>query len=683
MGWFWGAAGLSLAVAAGVALGGAARSWLAAVVLVAGAASGWGAVVRVEATLAADLVEGPIVAVGTVADEPTGAGRFVLSAHWVSTDARWEPSDLPPLVVSTADAEVVLTAGDRVLVRGTLRPGAGRVRGDPVAGRISRASVERLSSSDNPLFVVGNALRRRVAANLADADDAEAAALLSGFLIGDTSKLQDRDLDSLRRSGLTHFVAVSGSNVALFLAGWWLVTAPLAARPRVRSALGLIGLGIFVVVTRWEPSVVRAATMAGLVLGGRLMGVPIDTWTALGLAVSGLILLSGDLAVSVGFQLSVAATAGVLAGAGSFAGRRPKWVWTALAATLSAQAAVTPILLFHFGTVPLLSPLANLMAAPLVTLATALGGAGVVVGWDLPVGVALIAARGVLGVAHTAGGWPQLGLSGVVVAATAFPLARIRRLRPVLAAAAVVALASLAVPVASPEGPTVTFLDVGQGDAVLLTDETGAVVLVDGGRDPLVLAERLRRRGIRKIDLLVVTHGDGDHAGGLEGIVSTMPVGLIWIPDQPDLGEVLPGIVAAARERHIAAVAQRSGPRLTVGRFAISVLGPRRRYASPNDGSLVLWVEAGATTLLLPGDIEAVAQKELPPVRPDVLLVPHHGSATTDLDWLAATAGPVAVVSVGENGYGHPVPDVLKVLRAEGAAVWITQQAGDIVLPLG
>ena len=153
-----------------------------------------------------------------------------------------------------------------------------------------------------------------------------------------------------------------------------------ATSPRLRSVLGLVGLVIFVVVTRWEPSVVRAAAMAGLILSGRALALPLDAWTALGVAVAGLLLFSGDLSVSVGFQLSVAATCGVLVGARLFADRRPKWLWSALGATLSAQVAVVPLLLLHFQTVPLLAPLANLMAAPVVTIATIFGGVGVLSG---------------------------------------------------------------------------------------------------------------------------------------------------------------------------------------------------------------------------------------------------------------------------------------------------------------
>ncbi|NIS29049.1 MAG: hypothetical protein GWO04_03395, partial [Actinobacteria bacterium] len=162
----------------------------------------------------------------------------------------------------------VPTAGDHVVVRGMLQDRPTRVRGDPAAGVVVGASVEVVASSSNPLFTVGNAMRRRVAGSLEEDSDPRAA-LMSGFLIGDTAGLAGDDVEALRRAGLSHFVAVSGSNVALFLAAWWVLTAPLALSARVRSLTGLVGLALFVIITRWEPSVVRAATMAGLVLGGR------------------------------------------------------------------------------------------------------------------------------------------------------------------------------------------------------------------------------------------------------------------------------------------------------------------------------------------------------------------------------------------------------------------------------
>ena len=87
--------------------------------------------------------------------------------------------------------------------------------------------------------------------------------------------------------------------------------------------------------------------------------------------------------------------------------------------------------------------------------------------------------------------------------------------------------------------------------------------------------------------------------------------------------------------------------------------------------------------MLLPADIEAVAQRELPPVRPDAMVVPHHGSSTTDLAWLEGALGYTAVLSYGENTYGHPHPDVLAVLEASGATVHHTMLEGDVTIPLG
>lgn len=660
-------------VGAAVAAGVTRRVGIAALLLMAtaGVGSGSAAAERVEATLNAEVPEGPISVVGRVTEDGNEARPGIV----VPESARAGP----PLSIELAAGDR-LVAGERVRIDGSLRHAPGWVRGDPVAGRLRAERIERIEPA-GPLLAVGNAVRARVLATAGGEDPGRS--LLRGFLIGDTSTLASRDLEALRRSGLTHFVAVSGSNVALFLAGWWVVTAPFGLGSRRRFALGLIGLAIFVVVTRWEGSVLRAAAMAGLMLGGAAAGVVVDGWMALGAAVTGLILLTGHLAVDVGFQLSVAATAGILLGAGSPGRRRPRWAWTVLAATASAQLAVLPILLWHFGSVPLFAPLANLVAAPLVSVATIAGALGVISGSGALVALGARLAGLVLTVADLAASWPQLGVGAVLVLGSGGALAAFRRLRPVVtvAGAAAVAVITLGIGVA-PVGETVTFLDVGQGDAVLIRSN-GMAALVDGGRDPLLLEGRLRSHGIGRIDLLVVTHGDLDHVGGLDGILSGHGVGRLWVPAFGSRGDVLDELVAAARAAGIGveAIGARSPP-VRIGAVTVQPLGPARRYATDNDGSIVLWVEA-RRSLLLAGDIESIAQRELPEVRPDVLLVPHHGSATTDVAWLEQVLGRTAVVSVGENRYGHPAPEIMAVLELSGAAVLTTAEDGDVLVRLG
>jgi competence protein ComEC len=663
--------------------------WIAGLIVV-GATSGALAAQRTRATLTAPIPEGRATLIARVLEDPlpvSSGYRFLARPIGVVEAGGWVAGAFPNVAV-ISDEMPRATAGTKVVVSGFLRSRPAMIRGDPVAGRLSADSVEPLPNGQSALFAAGNALRDRVTAGLAGHGDDPAAALMAGFLIGDTTGLDFEHVDALRRSGLTHFVAVSGSNVALFLLAWWVVTAPLSIHPRIRGVVGLAGLALFVVATRWEPSVLRAAAMAGLVLGGRVFSVPIDAWTALGGAGIVLLSISGHLAADIGFQLSAVATAGVMMGSGIFAGRRPKLMWTGLAAAVAAQAAVIPLLLLHFGIVPLLSPLANLVAAPLVTIATTLGGVGVVVGIPGLTGMGIAFARAVLAVAETAADWPQLDWLGTGLAVAGGLAALRTSLRPfvAVAVAGILGFVNL-VPVAVTDTATVTFFDVGQGDAVLLQDAAGVSVLIDAGRDPRVIRGKLRDAGVRRIDLLVATHGDADHVAGMIGLESHVAIDRMWVPDQPDLGELLPRVAEAVAARGGKVEAPSPGTTVSAGGFTIEVLSPQRRYQGENDGSVVLWVEAAGTSVLLPGDIEAVAQRELPGLQPDVLLVPHHGSATTDLRWLAATVagspdGKIAVVSVGENTYGHPSPEVLAVLEAANAFVVLTTEEGDVAVTL-
>jgi competence protein ComEC len=652
-------------------------------ILGVGVVSGAGAVHRRAETLEAGLPAGRGVLVGVATTDSLRYGssfRFVLRPTGWSTVWGERPWIGPPIAVIGDESGVV--AGDVVSVSGMVRAQPDLIRGDPVAGRITARSVTVQRGSASPVMAAGNAVRRRVQAQIGRLGVSAEAALLRGFLIGDIDDLPESDTESLRRAGLTHYVAVSGSNVALVLGAWWLVLGPTGAGSRTRAVTGLVVLAVFVVATRWEPSVIRAATMAALMLAGRALGVAVDAWLGLGGAVALLLALSGDLAYDAGFQLSVLATAGVLLGARLWADRSPRPVWGLLGATLSAQVAVAPILLLHFGTVPLLAPIANLIAAPLVTIATGLAGAGVIVGWDLPLRLAGIVARLILEVARTVGEWPQLGPVAVAGLGLLVAAARWIRMRGAVAAVVGAVVLVAMIPPPPPATPTVVFVDVGEGNATLLRDPSGAVVLVDGGRDPEVLRAALRRYGVRRIDLLVGSHGDADHVGGFAGLLSFVTVGRIWVPDFATTGEILDEVIGDAESRRVAVDRVARGARAEVGEFAIDVLGPDRRYETDNDGSVVLMVESGDHTVLLPGDIEAIAQRSIGPQHPDILVLPHHGAATTDPAWLAATVGPMAVISVGPNTYGHPAPEILEILEASETQVLSTWEEGDISIAL-
>jgi ComEC/Rec2-related protein len=205
------------------------------------------------------------------------------------------------------------------------------------------------------------------------------SALVRGLTIGDTSGMDRVDEDALRRAGLSHLVAVSGSNVALVL-GVVLVAARVV-RPKLRLVLAAAALTVLVVVVGPEPSVLRAAAMGAIALLALGSGIRADPLAALGVAVLGVVGVRPGMVASVGLHLSVAATAGIIVWTAPIAGalrRVPRPLALALGATLAAQFAVAPITAGVFGQLSMAGPVANLVALPAVAPATVAGLAGAV-----------------------------------------------------------------------------------------------------------------------------------------------------------------------------------------------------------------------------------------------------------------------------------------------------------------
>ena len=230
--------------------------------------------------------------------------------------------------------------------------------------------------------------------------------------------------------------------------------------------------------------------------------------------------------------------------------------------------------------------------------------------------------------------------------------------------------------------PAVVFLDVGQGDATLFIDHdlTG---LIDGGPDPVVLTRKLERYGVDRIDVVIVSHVHADHIIGLEAVIGRVPVGLIVADFANHATPAAEWLLTEAERHGIGLASPTPGWSFGTESLGFEILGPQRRYASPNDESIVVLVSLGAERILMSGDMETFAQAELRVPGVDVLKVPHQGAATSDLGWLADHAGHTSVVSVGPNQFGHPSPDVLDALSSAGARVHRTDQDGDLVIDSG
>jgi competence protein ComEC len=419
-------------------------------------------------------------------------------------------------------------------------------------------------------------------------------------------------------------------------------------------------------------------------------------------------------AASTSFQLSFAAALGVALlyeplsrGIGS----RGSGAMRLLAATLAAQLAVAPLLLHHFGEFSLLAVPGNLLVLPLVPLVMALSMLSTLMGIlnlpfaDIPLRAAAPAVSWILAVARTlsAPGWSVLHIAPFSAAWTAayYPVlaaaflrrggwARLAR----VALAAMIAVALLIgsiIPVirlGSSTGMRVTFIDVGQGDAILVQAPSGASVLVDGGEEEGILAADLRSRGVRQLDVIVVSHPEKDHIGGLEGAMDVCDVGMLVHPGIEG-GEAAEELFLRAAEEGIRIERMRKGQTMSLGELELRALGPPLDMSEDvptNDGSLVIRVEGPGLSLILTGDVEEVGEAALlrypEELRGDILKVPHHGGFCEQNEELFEIIDPeIAVVCVGrKNSYGHPSRPTVEALEGVGCSVYRTDLRGDIVV---
>ena len=239
-----------------------------------------------------------------------------------------------------------------------------------------------------------------------------------------------------------------------------------------------------------------------------------------------------------------------------------------------------------------------------------------------------------------------------------------------------------------PSELTVRFFDVGQGDAALLTSPGGVAILVDGGPEPDQVATELVALGVRRLDLVIASHPHADHVVGLPAVLARIPVGLLLEPACKDESPDGAALDAAVTSEHIAVRHPRAGDVLQVGDVRLEILSPDRCWSGTesdtNNDAIVVRASIGEDSVLFATEPEEPAQQVLldegADLHADVLKVPHHGAATSIEPFFEAVDAEVAVVSVGPNTYGHPVPEVLDWIRATGAEVFRTDRAGTVTV---
>lgn len=602
------------------------------------------------------------------------------------------------------------------------------------------AAVLRVRGGGAPVVLEEASAVQRLAGRLraglreaTDGLDADARALLPGFVVGDTSRVPAELDEAFKATDLTHLLAVSGANftilLALFIGPPGLAQraerrglAPRLGIPLRATALagGVLTLG-FVIVCRPDPSVVRAAACGSLALLAIATGRRRSLIPALATAVLLLVLYDPWLARSYGFLLSVLATGALLTLAPRWSAalqrrRVPPRPAEALAAAGAAQAVCAPVVAVLSAKVSLVAVPCNLLAEFAVAPATVLGFATLATApVAMPVAECLAwcaswPAGWIADIARTGASLPGAGVDWpgswtgalLLVLVTVVVVLVGRRLisHPWLVGACLVAFLLVVVqppPLTRvitgwpPPGWRFVMCDVGQGDATVLAAGDGAGVVVDAGPDPVLVDRCLTALGISRIPLVVLTHFHADHVVGLPGVLRGRSVGAIAATGFEEPADQAEFVRREAAARRIPLTRAVAGEERRTGSLTWRVLWPPGDAAAPdgpNDASVTMLVRSAGLTLLLLGDLEPPGQRELarsPEAAAleavDVVKVAHHGSAYQDPGLIRAMAPRLALISVGaDNPYGHPAPSTVAALRAGGATVLRTDEDGAIAV---
>lgn len=544
----------------------------------------------------------------------------------------------------------------------------------------------------------------------------DTSAFAKALLLGDRSDLDYETYTSLQTAGIMHIVAVSGLHVTILFT---LINILCLKRRWLIAILGIPALACFAVVGGFSPSVIRACIMQALIIVAMLFSREYDGPTELSFACLVMLLANPLVITSVSFQLSVGCMIGIFA----FQRRIFDWIlekleskdkqsrkrlkhWFAqsVSMTLSAMSLTTPLVAYYFGLVSLVGVFANLLTLWVISFIFYGIMLSCAAGWFLPAAGSAISwfvawpIRYVLGTAKLLASFPLAAVytRSIYIAAwlvLCYLLLGIflvmKEKRPgVLAGCAAVSLC-LCVAASWIEPMTddcrMTVLDVGQGQSIILQSE-GKTFLVDCGgsydEDAADLAaDTLLSQGIARLDGAIVTHYDRDHAGGMGYLLSRIPADVLFIPDYGDDSGTRSGLEAQMDGRVNLVLRDME---MYYGNTLIRIFAPVIPD-SGNESSLAVLFSAKNCDILITGDRSDFGERMLLKTAslPDleVLVAGHHGSkSSTCEELLAATTPEIVVISVGDNSYGHPAPELLDRLRKYGCTVYRTDIHGNIIL---
>lgn len=573
---------------------------------------------------------------------------------------------------------------------------------------------------------LGFAIKNKVVNIISKSLDKNQAGLLEGMLIGYKDGLDENAFTAFSKAGLTHIMVASGMNVAFIILPFAFIFKKLKIGNKAANISTIVILVLFVFVTGFSASVVRAVIMGIVILVGRIIMRETDIYTSISVSAIILLIINPYTLFDIGFQLSFGATISLVMfypQIKNIVNRKyiPGVVSDTLAATIAAQIGVVPVTLYYFNNFSTFSIISNLLVVPLVEFVTIIGF--------------IMVFSGLLNIHFAAiiGYINNTFLSFILFvteATSKIPFSLLKLPTPPLVmvvlyylfiiylfkgrnyfkgkkyfknvkrAVIISTLIIFMVRVLLPKPLEITFLDVGQGDSAFIRTAHGTKILIDGGGRAAnsksefdigesVMVPYILDQGTKRVDIVIATHGHSDHTEGLETVLEEMSVGTVILPDTD--GQGLDKINSICREKNIPTIKCKQGNKIKLDNETVfEVLSPipykkdRLSQEDLNQSSLVLKLIYRNVKVLFTGDsgipVEQRLMEQGTNLRADMIKIGHHGSpGSTSQEYINAVKPEYAVISVGRNNFGHPSQFVVDRLEESGVKLMRTDERGAVI----
>ncbi|EEM57960.1 DNA internalization-related competence protein ComEC/Rec2 [Bacillus thuringiensis serovar monterrey BGSC 4AJ1] len=567
-------------------------------------------------------------------------------------------------------------------------------------------------------------LRQQAILGVTEMFTEQSGAFMNALLFGDRQQMTFEVEGQYQQFGLVHLLAISGSHIVLLMVIVYFILLRSGVTREIATVCLIFFIPIYMILAGASPSVIRASITGVLMLIAFMCSIRLSSLDALSITAICMLIFDPYLVFNIGFQFSFVGSFALLLSAPLLLESGNGVIRNSIYISLISQLVSTPILLYHFGYYSPYSIFLNILYVPFLSLIV------------LPCSIIILICLPIIPfLAKSFANVLSIGLNlsnDFLSYCESLPFTRLNFGQTPILLVALYCVSIISVLMVWErriskgmvfifagiflfistghyvypyfrESGSVTFLDVGQGDAILIRlpydqeiylIDTGGTIRLNKeewqrkkhefsvGND--ILIPYLQKEGIKKIDKLIVTHGDADHIGAAQELLSNITVKEVVFGRKEQEAILEKAVKKQALEKEVKISEVGEGESWRVNEAEFFVLAPTGKERSENNASIVLWAKLGGITWLFTGDLEEEGEKGLvatyPDLRADVLKVAHHGSNTSSITpFLSAVQPNIAIISVGErNRYGHPHKEVIERFEKMAIEIWRTDKQGAI-----